>query len=116
MSRIAFDSSTVKDRRARKVLKHLQAWLEVHPDKDVLDPRELQRAFQPHPRDLALALDALEHAGVLRQVYMVESEGVLLGGEGFPTASAVTPTVDGRLGGTVETEDLEIVPVYRCAV
>lgn len=122
MSRLNFKALIDRFPDRGKVLKRLDEWFHVHPDKDVIDPRELVWAWR-HDReiavmDLAETLTVLVREGYLRQLYMVVSpSGALAGdpetGRGFESPVEVPTNLPDAFDRRFSTSESEIVPVFE---
>jgi hypothetical protein len=97
----------------RELTERLREWVRLH-DRYTIDPRRIALDFpRVRSEQLAIALQLLVKAGVLRQVYKVLTPaGVLADGE-FEDPRSIPLRLQDRFHRYFETSEAEIVPVFK---
>ena len=97
-----------------RAIKKVQAWLEKRRETETIYAKQIAREVSVEPVALARALLALVGAGVLRQVYKVQTPGGVLTDDEFEDPRDIPEKLPDRFhDGFFETADSDIVPVFH---
>lgn len=114
MSSIRFEDLTSQTPELLPVWQQLRAWRQRNPRVRVFELSRLARELSVSSGDLITAFVVLSNLGAVRPVFQVKEPTThVLQGEDFDDPLAIPPVLRDRFDKPFETDDCEIVPVYR---
>jgi len=88
--------------------------MQSHNDVEVIYPNDLARELRSvDPIALTTALTFLVKEGVLKRVYKVITPGGVLADRDFNDPTEIPDKIADRFENTIDTSDLDIVPVFK---
>lgn len=113
MSPINFDALAREHPESKRALSKLESWFKKHREAKVIYPHLLARELSEDPVTLAIALELLVRAQVLRRVYKVTTPNGVLTDEEFDDPREIPSELPDRTNNYFDTAESDIVPVFH---